>query len=206
MKTEYHVEATPFGMFDLYATNAPHSVSKQHLGSFSNRATALQVRVALEEYDDRRAAARSTQSTQSEHPASITIAPKPEESAEAFVRAQEAEVSSAYTAVKDALACGIGWLETKHIKVENTLDGILNERGSRYGKFKDHAAVTQQLKQVMFGFKPDLRLDSDQREALEMIAHKIGRIVNGDPNYADSWDDLAGYAKLIGDRLAGVER
>lgn len=34
-----------------------------------------------------------------------------------------------------------------------------------------------------------------------MIAHKIGRILNGDPNYADSWIDIAGYAKLVADRL-----
>lgn len=88
----------------------------------------------------------------------------------------------------------------------DTIDAILQERGSRYGKFKDHANVTQQLKQVMFGFKPELQLAPDQREALEMIAHKIGRIINGDPDYADSWDDIAGYAKLVGDRLKGVEQ
>ena len=34
-----------------------------------------------------------------------------------------------------------------------------------------------------------------------MICHKIGRIVNGDPDYADSWIDIAGYAKLVADRL-----
>ena len=44
------------------------------------------------------------------------------------------------------------------------------------------------------------------REALFMIAHKIGRIVNGDPWYADSWVDIAGYAKLVADRLEGIER
>lgn len=49
-------------------------------------------------------------------------------------------------------------------------------------------------------------LDPDQREALEMIAHKIARILNGDPNYADSWHDVAGYATLVADRLQGVEQ
>ena len=38
-----------------------------------------------------------------------------------------------------------------------------------------------------------------------MIAHKLGRIVNGDPNYADSWDDIAGYAKLVSDELSAVQ-
>ena len=34
-----------------------------------------------------------------------------------------------------------------------------------------------------------------------MIQHKIARILNGDPNWKDTWDDIAGYAKLIGDKL-----
>ena len=44
-------------------------------------------------------------------------------------------------------------------------------------------------------------LTDAQREALEMVAHKIGRILNGDPNYHDSWHDIVGYAKLVADRL-----
>lgn len=36
-----------------------------------------------------------------------------------------------------------------------------------------------------------------------MIVHKIGRILNGDPNYADSWHDIAGYATLIDQQLTG---
>lgn len=89
------------------------------------------------------------------------------------------------------------------------VDATLAERGSRYGKFKDHAEITQKLKRAIFRHintvsKADL--DADQLEALEMICHKIGRIVNGDPNYADSWIDIAGYAKLVADRLEGVER
>ena len=86
------------------------------------------------------------------------------------------------------------------------VDHILTERGKRYGKFKDHAEVTQQLKRVIFGFNQVLRMEADQKEALEMIAHKIGRIINGDPDYADSWADIAGYAQLVADRLNGVER
>lgn len=84
----------------------------------------------------------------------------------------------------------------------------LTERGKRYGKFKDHAEVTQKLKFILrmhMGSNYD-RMEPDQIEALEMICHKLGRIANGDPNYADSWVDIAGYAKLVSDRLEGVER
>ena len=82
----------------------------------------------------------------------------------------------------------------------------LNERGNRYGKFKGHADISQAIKSVMFNSRQDLELAADQREALEMIAHKIARIINGDPDYVDSWVDIAGYAKLVADRLEGVER
>ncbi len=39
-----------------------------------------------------------------------------------------------------------------------------------------------------------------------MIAHKLARICNGDPDYGDSWRDIAGYATLVADRLEGVSR
>jgi len=86
---------------------------------------------------------------------------------------------------------------------------VLEERGARYGKFRDHATVTTSLKDVIRGHRQLHRLDKladDQQEALDMICHKIGRIVNGDPNYADSWVDIAGYAMLVADRLEGIER
>lgn len=86
------------------------------------------------------------------------------------------------------------------------IDAILNERGERYGKFTGHARITQHLKAVMFAHKPRQALDDDMVEALEMIAHKIGRILNGDPLYSDSWRDIAGYAALVADRLDGVSR
>jgi len=78
----------------------------------------------------------------------------------------------------------------------------LAERGNRYGSFTGHAAVTQRLKTTMAGSDKWHLLAPDQKEALEMIAHKIGRILNGDPNYHDSWHDIVGYAKLVADRLA----
>lgn len=85
---------------------------------------------------------------------------------------------------------------------------VLDERGNRYGKFVGHAEVTQELKRLIHDHlaQRNKRLDYDQLEALHMICHKIGRIVNGDADYADSWVDIAGYAKLVADRLEGFER
>jgi uncharacterized protein (UPF0297 family) len=84
------------------------------------------------------------------------------------------------------------------------IEDILAERGAKYGPFEDHARATQDLKTVVYQKlhqNPAYNaLDHADKvvinEALDMIAHKIGRIVNGDPAYVDSWDDIAGYAKL----------
>lgn len=91
-------------------------------------------------------------------------------------------------------------------KYAMNVDETLIERGTRYGKFKDHALISQALKDVMQMTDGWARLDPDQAEALEMIQHKIARILNGDPNYHDSWHDIGGYSKLVADRLLGIEK
>jgi hypothetical protein len=88
------------------------------------------------------------------------------------------------------------------------IHATLAERGSRYGDFLGHAQVTMGLKQVIAA---ELQhrgksLHADQQEALDMICHKIGRIINGDANYDDSWRDIAGYAQLVCDRLVRETR
>jgi Domain of unknown function (DUF6378) len=79
----------------------------------------------------------------------------------------------------------------------------LAERGKRYGTFVGHANVAQEYKAALYMHLKERSkvLAADQAEALDMIFHKIARIVNGDPNYADSWVDIAGYATLVADRL-----
>jgi len=81
------------------------------------------------------------------------------------------------------------------------IDKTLAERGKRYGEFKDHARISQELKRVMQKTDGWSNLGATGREALEMIAHKIARVLNGDPTYEDNWIDIAGYAKLVADRL-----
>lgn len=44
-------------------------------------------------------------------------------------------------------------------------------------------------------------LTAPQRESLELIATKMGRITSGNPNIQDHWDDISGYAELISKRL-----
>lgn len=80
---------------------------------------------------------------------------------------------------------------------------VLAERGSRYGAFSGHAQITQGIKKIMHLSPNWDRLTDSQREALEMVAHKIGRVLNGDPAYLDSWVDVIGYTQLVVDQLEG---
>jgi hypothetical protein len=83
------------------------------------------------------------------------------------------------------------------------IQATLDERGTRYGDFMGHAEITCELKGIIaqYAITREKKLEPDQIEALDMICHKIGRILNGDPDYADSWHDIAGYAQLVANRL-----
>ena len=83
------------------------------------------------------------------------------------------------------------------------IEALITKRGSRYGKFKDGADIMQSLKDTMRDVDGWNNLTASQKEALDMIQHKIGRILNGDPTYDDSWKDIAGYATLIVNELNG---
>lgn len=82
---------------------------------------------------------------------------------------------------------------------------VLKERGSRYGEFVSNAKFTHFVKEEMRRSPSWQKMYADQREALDMIAHKMARILNGDPDYADSWVDIAGYATLVANRLTNSE-
>lgn len=84
------------------------------------------------------------------------------------------------------------------------IDDTLAQRGQRYGAFSGHARITQNIKRAMRDSPNWARLSDSQLEALEMVAHKIGRVLNGDPDYHDSWHDIIGYTKLVADELLPV--
>lgn len=97
-------------------------------------------------------------------------------------------------------------LEAASVLNQDALNTMLAERGLRYGTFLKRAIIAQRLKAVMADTPNWIALNDDMAESLEMIAHKISRILGGDPAYADSWVDIAGYAQLVADRLNGKER
>jgi len=94
------------------------------------------------------------------------------------------------------------------ITMETNVDRVLDSRAKDYGRFKDGAALMQGMKRLMSDHARvhDKTFADDQWEALEMIVHKIARIINGNPDKVDHWVDIAGYATLVAERLEGNAR
>lgn len=102
-------------------------------------------------------------------------------------------------------AAGSAPLPIEMFDYADQVDETLDARAVEYGKFIEGAEVMQMLKRVVQAAlnNRDKTLAHDQAEAMDMIIHKIGRIVNGNPDVVDHWLDIAGYAKLVADRLEG---
>lgn len=81
------------------------------------------------------------------------------------------------------------------------IEATLTERGARYGEFRDHAAIAQDIQDAMRKPAGWAKLAPDQKQALTVIADKIARMLNGDPDYIDNWHDIVGYARLVETRL-----
>ena len=96
-------------------------------------------------------------------------------------------------------------LEFKKTEQAPSVNTILQERALQYGTFVSLAKTAQEFKSVLYrelGSR-NKRLADDQAEALDMILHKIARIINGNADHIDSWADIAGYATLVAERLQG---
>ena len=91
---------------------------------------------------------------------------------------------------------------------ETNVDTVLDERAKDYGKFIEGAEIMQMLKRLVHNYieTRGTPLAFDQREAIDMIIHKLGRIINGNPDKVDHWVDIAGYSTLVADRLQGDVR
>ena len=81
--------------------------------------------------------------------------------------------------------------------MSNAIDKALKERGGEYGDFKAQAKIEANLLAAMEASRNWVILSEDKKSALRMVAVKIARILNGNPENHDNFLDLAGYATLI---------
>lgn len=95
------------------------------------------------------------------------------------------------------------WCPAAPAPAMTATETLLAERGKTHGDFRNHAQITQLLKYTFYDdcIGGPIKFSSVQREAVDMILHKLGRIAAGDPNFKDHWDDIAGYARLVSQDL-----
>jgi hypothetical protein len=68
-------------------------------------------------------------------------------------------------------------------------------RDEQHGGMEAVGALSQNLKGCIRRSNGWSRLDAGEREALDMICHKIARVLSGDnPHDPEHWCDIAGYA------------
>lgn len=82
-----------------------------------------------------------------------------------------------------------------------SVDELLAQRGTTHGEYTEHARCTQAILDAMMRERTWPSLPPIIRETVHMIAHKLGRIATGNPFVADHYDDIAGYARLVSQRV-----
>jgi len=88
-----------------------------------------------------------------------------------------------------------------------SIKDTLHDRGASYGDFKTHAKISQAFKLLLEELCTETEkvLPDYQQEAIQMVFHKLGRVVNGDHMYIDSWRDMVGYLQLVVDIMEQTE-
>lgn len=85
------------------------------------------------------------------------------------------------------------------------VDALLTSRGSTHGDYNETARLAQALKRVVRSARCWEGLKDDQRESIDLITLKVARILSGNPEFAEHWDDIIGYAALIARTLKEPE-
>lgn len=86
---------------------------------------------------------------------------------------------------------------TRRRPMHSPTQRLFDERGRTHGDYATHADCTQKTKDLFRSFPNWTKLNPQEREAMEMMAMKICRVLTGDPHHADHWADIAGYAQLV---------
>ncbi len=81
--------------------------------------------------------------------------------------------------------------------MSRSIDEILDEREGQHGDFAYGAITAQTLKTVVRQNNKWVEMRPVHQEAIDNILQKISRLINGDCNHIDSWDDIQGYAELV---------
>lgn len=117
------------------------------------------------------------------------------------------------TKAQRSAAAKLAWArrrgDTKTAPVSTGLDVqklVRVTRHATHGDFGLNAEVSQRIKAV-YEWAMQQEGSSDltaiQKEVLDFMASKIGRVLSGKADHVDHWDDLAGYPTLVANHLRG---
>jgi hypothetical protein len=73
---------------------------------------------------------------------------------------------------------------------------LLIERGTTHGSFQSNAVYAQRFRDLCRTSPHWESMPVEHKEALDMIACKLSRILSGQSTFRDHWVDLAGYSTL----------
>lgn len=88
----------------------------------------------------------------------------------------------------------------------NELDNVLIHRSGTHGDYRKNAEYTMDVLGVLNRYGKLDNLPNEMRLALTMIAHKMGRIVNGDATFEDHWVDIQGYSQCVLDAMRNLRK
>jgi hypothetical protein len=81
-------------------------------------------------------------------------------------------------------------------RIEVSTTAILNERATTHGSFADNARNGQAMRDLFRANPSWAGMHPIHKEALDMIACKVSRILSGQAEFLDHWYDVIGYATL----------
>jgi hypothetical protein len=76
---------------------------------------------------------------------------------------------------------------------------LLTERATTHGSFADNARNGQAMRDLFRSNPSWAQMNPIHKEALDMLACKVSRILSGQSMHDDHWADVAGYARLAQD-------
>jgi len=77
------------------------------------------------------------------------------------------------------------------------IQDVLDERQKTHGDFADVARVAQTLKAAAESGRNYSKLTAVQKEAIDMALSKVARILSGNHNFRDHYEDISGYMTLV---------
>lgn len=77
------------------------------------------------------------------------------------------------------------------------IETILANREKTHGAYREQAKLAQNLKRMLRNTRNWEKMDFDQAQSMEAFCDKISRILNGNNDEIDHWQDISGYASLV---------